>query len=270
MLRAVHQIVDDSPKVLRDYVILQLLGQDVVDQIHANLERAQEPWAIGLRSHVLIRSRFAEDRLAAAVQRGISQYVIVGAGLDTFGYRQPGWAEGLRIFELDHPASQANKLDRLKSSGITIPNNVALVPVDLETSSLSDGLLPAGFDSSKPAFFSCLGVMVYLAEETAEAIFRFVASQQPTSEIVFTFSRPKSDLSPQEALHQSRISVAVEAMGEPWRTFYDPDVLLKKLEVMGFSNITFLTPEEAEENYLKGRSDRLRAPRRGRIASAVV
>lgn len=270
MLRAVHQIVDDSPKVLKDSVILQLLGQDVVDHIHENLARAQEPWAIGLRSHVLIRSRFAEDRLAAAVQRGVSQYVIVGAGFDTFAYRQPAWATGLRIFEVDHPASQAHKLDRLKSSEIMIPPNVNFAPVDLEASSLSDGLLQSGFDPRRPAFFSCLGVMVYLAEETADAIFRLVASMPRTSEIVFTFSQPESDLSPQDAKHRARISASVEAMGEPWRTFYDPEVLVKKLKAMGFSNIPFLTPEDAEENYLKGRTDGLRAPKRGRLASAVV
>jgi methyltransferase (TIGR00027 family) len=269
MLRAVHQIVDASPKVLKDPVILPLLGQETVDRIHENLEKAQQPWALGLRSHVVLRSRFAEDRLEMAVQRGTTQYVLVGAGLETFAYRQPEWAKGLRIFEVDHPASQSYKRDLLGAAKIEVPANVFFASADLETFALRDALLQSGFDPRQPTFFACLGVMVYLSEPAADDIFHFVGSLPHGSEIVFTFSLPEDELTADEAKHRMKILAAVESMGEPWRTFYDPDILLKKLTAMGFSEMAFLSSEEAEEKYLKGRTDGLRAPRRGRIATAT-
>ena len=108
-LRAAHQLVDGEPKILTDPVILRLLDADVLDKIRAHPEMLSVPWVVGMRSHVLLRSRYTEDRLAEAVGRGVNQFVILGAGYDTFAYRQPEWANRLRIFEVDHPASQTGQ-----------------------------------------------------------------------------------------------------------------------------------------------------------------
>src|SRR5262249_22024613 len=144
------------------------------------------------RSHVVLRSRVAEDRLADAVARGVRQYVVLGAGFDTFAYRQPDWASGLRIFEVDHPESQAAKFAALASAGVTVPRNVTFVPVDFERESLAHALSAARFDAARPAFVSWLGVMVYVDAAAAASVFRMVASLPASSEIVFTFA-PRRD-----------------------------------------------------------------------------
>jgi methyltransferase (TIGR00027 family) len=154
VLRAVHQLIDTTPRILDDPVILQILGPAVLDGIRADPARYQTPRSLGLRSHVVIRSRYAEDRLAQAFLHGIRQILILGAGFDTFPYRQPVWAKCLRIFEVDHPATQRDKLARLQAAAIVIPPNVEFIPVDFETTSLADGLKASHFDFTQPAFVS--------------------------------------------------------------------------------------------------------------------
>jgi methyltransferase (TIGR00027 family) len=199
------------------------------------------------------------------------QYVILGAGLDTFAYRQPAWADCLRIFEVDHPASQQAKRARLQKAGIAVPSNVEFVSIDFESVSLRRGLLASSLDLGQPAFFSCLGVMVYLSEEAADAVFALVSSLPPPSEIVFTFSPPQSSLEAKEAQGQGRASLAavVEQLGEPWRTHFEPQALAEKLQTLGFAEMETLSKEESER-YFRDRSDSLRAPKHGRIARAVV
>ena len=269
-LRAAHQLVDDEPKILNDPVSLQILDEQALQQIRSRPASLSAPWVLGLRSHVLLRSRYAEDRLAEAVQRGVRQYVSLGAGFDTFAYRQPQWAQSLRIFEVDHPASQQAKRARLESAGVEVPPNVEFVAIDFEHVSLREGLAASRLDHSRPAFFSCLGVLVYLTEEAADAVFRLVASFPASSEIAFTFSTPESSLERGEAERRAAMAAMVEGMGEPWRTFFEPDALRQRLRELGFSQISMLSPEEAEEKYFRGRRDGLRPPRRGQIASAIT
>jgi len=269
-LRAAHQLLDGEPKILHDPVVLRLLEHDAESQIRANAALLNVPWVLGLRSHVLLRSRYAEDRLADAAKRGVRQYVSLGAGFDTFAYRQPDWAHSLRIFEVDHPASQQAKRERVEKAGIPIPPNVVFAPIDFEHVSLRDGLASGGLDFNQPAFFSCLGVLVYLSEEAADGMFRCVGSLPASSEIVFTFSLPDASLGPREAEHRATMSAMVEGMGEPWRTHFDPELLEQKLRSMGFCEFSVLTAEEAQGKYFQGRSDGLRASKRRHIASAVV
>jgi len=262
-LRAVHQLLDGEPKILHDPITVRLLDADVLQQIQSNPARAHEPLAEGLRSHVVLRSRFAEERMAQAVQRGVRQCVILGAGFDTFAFRQPEWARNLHIYEVDHRATQEEKRQRLQSAGIRIPANLEFVAIDFESVSLRAGLQTSSLNFSEPAFFSCLGVLVYLSREATDAIFQLVATFPASSEIVFTFSTP-------DAEDRTALANMANALGEPWQTHFDPQTLVRVLRAIGFSTISFLSPEAADRTYFQSRNDGLHAPRRGGIGAAVV
>jgi methyltransferase (TIGR00027 family) len=165
VLRALHELYDGSPKILNDPVVALLLNSEVLRKAKADLSWLQDSRTTVLRSHVVLRSRYAEDCLHNAVVSGVQQYVILGSGFDTFAYRQPGWAARLRIFEVDHPASQRAKVDRLRSAGISLPPNLEFVSADFEMASLREILSRSDLDFRAPAFFSCLGVLVYLPED---------------------------------------------------------------------------------------------------------
>ncbi len=140
MLRAAHMLFDGLPRILDDSVVVALLGPGTVAHIRERAPAYREARAMALRTHVLLRSRFAEERLRDALERGVTQFVALGAGLDTFAYRQPPWARALRIFEVDHPASQAAKRERLAEAGIDVPANVVYAPIDFEHDTLAAGL----------------------------------------------------------------------------------------------------------------------------------
>ena len=264
-LRAVHQLFDGDPKLLDDPIVGRILGPLTIERLHARLTDFMAPAVLALRSHVVLRSRYAEDRLLHAVRRGVTQYVILGAGFDTFAYRQPEWAAPLRIFEVDQPASQNEKRLALSSAAVTMPTNLQLVPCDFERESFRDALRTGGFDDSLPAFVSWLGVMVYLHESAADDVFRHVVSLPVASEIVFTFA-PRGE----NSRGGSRLAGLAGAAGEPWRTYVDPDELLVKVRGFGFSQAALLTPDEAKARYFMGRSDALPPPRHATIASATV
>lgn len=267
-MRAFHQSGDGEPKILVDPVIAHLLDPTVLDAIHHAPERFQTVGMRALRSHVLLRSRYAEDELRAAADRGVTQYVLVGAGFDTFAWRQPGWAARLRIFEIDHPAAQRAKRERLARAGLSDPQNLEFVPADLERDLLDEALAARGFDRRQPAFCSSLGVMVYLTPRAVDATLRYVGSLGPGTTLVSTFSPPAA--AGQEGSERSMTAAdAAAALGEPWLTRLEPAELEAKLRAVGFSDVTFLTPSEAERRYFLGRTDGLPAPRRVRIARAA-
>jgi methyltransferase (TIGR00027 family) len=269
-VRAAHQLVDDSPLILADPVVLRLVGQQAIEAIRADTSLRADPRVAGFRGHIVLRNRYAEDCLMEATGRGVRQYVLLGAGYDTFAYRQPTWAESLTIYEVDHPASQAAKRELLASAQLLPPENLRFAAVNFESESVRDGLLRAGFDFAQPAFFSCLGVLVYLEETAVKELFEFVGALRRGSEIVFTFSQPNSALDARELEIRAKINSAVNEMGEPWRSHFDPQRLCEMLLGAGFSEVTFLTPGTAEEKYFRGRTDALRAPRRVRLGRAVV
>jgi len=269
-LRAVHQLLDGEPKILDEPIAVRLLDADVLRQIQSNPARTHEPLTEGLRSHVVLRSRYAEERIAQAVQRGVGQCVILGAGFDTFAYRQPDWARSLRIYEVDHRATQEDKRQRLQSAGIPMPANLEFVAIDFESVSLREGLQTSTLNFSEPAFFSCLGVLVYLSREAADAIFQLVAAFPASSEIVFTFSTPDASLSDNDAAHRAALAGMANALGEPWQTYFEPQTLMRDFRALGFSLISFLSSEAADQIYFQSRNDGLRAPRRGGLGAAIV
>ena len=160
-MRALHQFHDGAPKILDDPVSARLLGEERTRTILSRMGNADDPARKAMRAHVLLRSRFAEERLESAVRRGVVQAVALGAGLDTFAYRQPPWAGRLRLFEVDQPASQDEKRRFLEQAGIGVPANVRFVPIDFETTSLAQGLAAGRVDFAVPTFFSCLGVITF-------------------------------------------------------------------------------------------------------------
>jgi methyltransferase (TIGR00027 family) len=261
LLRAVHQLFDGPPKILDDPIAPSLLDEDVRAALSERPARIDEPAVRRLRSRILVRGRFAEDRLAAAVARGVDQYVSLGAGYDTFAYRQPAWARDLKIFEVDHPATQAEKRARLGAAGVAIPGNLAFAPIDFETTSLVDGLRRSALDFDRPAFFSCLGVLVYLTAEAVDAVFQLAAGFPPGSELVFSFS----------SSGESEIAQRAAAGGEPWLTHIRGADLARRLGELGFAEIDFLTPAQTRRLYFpRPRSDGLSAPSRTFLAAAIV
>jgi methyltransferase (TIGR00027 family) len=261
-LRAVHQLLDGEPKILDDAVAVRLLDADVVGEIRSNPAGPNRPQARALRADVVLRGRYAEERLAQAVQRGVRQYVILGAGFDTFAYRQPDWARALRIYEVDHPATQDDKRQRLRAAGVAMPANLEFVAVDFEAAALRDALRASALDCSAPAFFSCLGVLVYLTPQAASGVFDLVAAFPAGSEIVFTFAAPEAA--------SSGLAERLSAMGEPWLTYLEPERLAADLRARGFAKIAFLSSEEAERKYFQGRSDGLQLGGVENIAAAIV
>jgi methyltransferase (TIGR00027 family) len=265
VLRAAHLVVDGEPPVLNDTVVARLFGGGLEARIRAHADDFQAPDTRDLRSYVVLRSRFAEDSLRDAVEDGAEQYVLLGAGDDTFAYRQPPWARRLTIVEVDHPASQAEKRAALAATGIEIPPNVRFADVDFERETLSHGLARCGVDTAKRTFFSWLGVTQYLTRDAIEATLRTVLSFPKRSAVVSTFVQPNPDPAAAAKLAEGSASV-----GEPWISYFTPEELGAMLRSLGFSDASFLSREEAERRYYANRTDGFPVPLRVSIVTARV
>jgi len=269
-MRAVHQLLDAHPLILDDPAALMLLGEDAVRRIKKSHKHHRTLEARALRAHVILRSRFTEDRLAEAVERGIVQYVILGAGFDTFAFRQPVWARNLKIFEIDQSATQAQKCARLSEAGMAVPSNLRFADIDFERESLREGLIRNGVSMTRPTFFSWLGVTMYIQEEAIDAVLRTVAGFQEQSEIVFTFTQPPDLLSGTESKFHSSLSKVVTDAGEPFVSYFTLSAIEGKLRDAGFKNIAFLSNEEAEKRYFCKRPPDLFISKRTSIACAML
>jgi len=266
--RAAHQ-VRDRPLVLDDPIALRVIRPEVAHELRTN-PPAREATKLGpyLRAFFVMRSRFAEDALAAAVADGVRQYVVLGAGFDTFAYRNP--FPELRVFEVDHPATQAVKRQRLAHSGIEIPSSLTFVPIDFTTTKLDDALRGAGFDETQPAFFSWLGVVPYLERPAIDATFRFIASLPKKTALVFDYAVPPESLSWTSRLIVNEMAKRVAALGEPWKTYFDPAALLADLRRAGFSSAEDFGAEALNRRYFAGRTDKLKLGGAGHMAMARV
>jgi methyltransferase (TIGR00027 family) len=269
VMRAIHQTVDDEPKILSDPIAPRLVDT-VGDDDEWLTSLLSHHFAIQWRAGFLIRNRYAEDCLAECVERGLQQYAILGAGLDTFAFRQPPWARFLCTYEIDHPATQRWKCDRLAVASIAIPPNVKFVPIDFERTSLADALRAVNFDFGSRTFCSWLGVTQYLTSAAIREMLEFVLSLPRASEIVFSFIVPLETLSGVEAEALAMAAHKSAEVGEPWLTAFRADDLKARLRAMGFSDVSHLTPEEAHERYLKNRRDGLQARRGEQLIRAIV
>ncbi len=264
--RAAHQLLDD-PKILVDPVAVPLLGQDGSED---RRWLDDSGFSQVLRASLAVRSRYAEDCLHAAVAAGVGQYVVLGAGLDTFALRNPYPTGALRVFEVDRPDTQAWKRRQLTLVGLTPPPSLIFVPVDLETRALGEALRAAGLAMDRPTFCSWLGVSMYLTAEAITATLTTIAALAPGSAIVFDYLIAPVRLQPGERQALDRLMQHVARAGEPFRTFFDPPALHAQLRAMGFGEIEDLGPEEKQARYFQGRTDGLRAGRLARVLQARI
>jgi len=267
--KAQHQLLDD-PCILHDPVIGKLVAKAPGELPLATLDNDQTPHPALLRGLFAFRSRFTEDRLREASTRGVRQYVILGAGLDTFPWRQPAFAREMSIFAVDHPASLAWTQARCHARGFPSPPNLIRAPVDLERGGLMCSLLAHGFELGKTSFCSALGVVPYLSQAAIDAVLRFAASLARDSEIVFSFNPPNDELDGAD-LEMATYSVELTAaLGEPWLSRPRTRDLVNQLATLGFRDIFHLSPELAQARYFAGRNDDLRAPRWEQLVAAIV
>jgi methyltransferase (TIGR00027 family) len=252
--RALHR-EEPTEKVLDDDLAFPLAGEQGT-AILARLRSEVPPdLLVAFSRWVCVRARLPEDIVERAVADGVRQYVILGAGLDSFAYRRPDLLDRLRVFEVDHPASQAWKQARLRELGVVVPANLVFSPVDFERQTLRDGLERAGFDFSALAVFSWIGVTMYLTVGAIEATLTTVTECPAGTQIVMTYNVPTPSLD-RGALGTRNVLARIAAdMGEPFVSLFEPAEAEDLLRRMGFDDIVDFGPEEAIQTYFAGRDD---------------
>jgi methyltransferase (TIGR00027 family) len=268
--RAAHQIID-APPVFVDPYALPILGPDAEKEISNSLERRQRAGSRFMRAFIVARSQYAEDELARGLASGIRQYVVLGAGLDTFAYRNPHGAE-LSVFEIDHPATQAWKQQTLQKFGISVPPNVKYVAVDFEHELLGAKLAASGFRRDVPTFVSWLGVTMYLTKNAVNDTLRTLSETcAKGSRLVFDYAVPNEMLSEREQRSRERRAARVESIGEPWIGFFRPDELSDEMQARGFRDVVTIDADALNQRYFRNRQDGLKiSGTSGRILDAQL
>jgi methyltransferase (TIGR00027 family) len=258
--RAAHQIFDGDPKLLTDPLALTF-----VDDATREALRARKPAIMAManpaaRVHFCLRSRIAEDCLARAVAQGVDQYAILGAGLDSFAYRQPAWAHSVWIVEVDHPKTQAFKREWLRSRAVAPPPNVGYLPVDFVQESLIQRLHQAPFDQTRPIFVSWLGVTQYLAPEAVAETLRSLAAWPGGCGLMLTYMLADWSAFTAEArawFEQQKDGAA--AVGEPWLSRYSEAAIIASLRSAGFAAQVPFALADIHALYFSRRTDGLKA-----------
>jgi methyltransferase (TIGR00027 family) len=263
--RAAHQLLD-HPCVLDDPIAVLLLGAGfAIDR-----QRESHPVARAFRAFMAARSRYVEDRLSEAVTGGCKQYVVLGAGLDTFAWRNP--FEALRVFEVDFPATQEWKRALLADAQLARPAGLTFVPLDFEHRTLDAGLDEAGFDSGSAAFFGWLGVVPYLTIEAFRATLGAIAALPAGTAAGFDYALSREGLSaPRRAVFDA-LAGRVAAAGEPFKLFFTPEELETELRRAGFKRVEQIDSDGLNELYFRDRADGLKlpSPGLGMLATAWV
>jgi methyltransferase (TIGR00027 family) len=244
-----------GPHVFRDDLARDLAGEEgeaLIEQLRAELS---EPLLLGFTRWVSARARFTEDMVERAIAAGVRQYVILGAGLDSFAYRRHDLVARLRVFEVDHPASQSWKRRRLAELHVDAPRALVFVPVDFEQETLADALERAGFDGTQPALFSWIGVTMYLGLDAIERTLRTIASYGAATQVVLTYNVPASARVGLERDVGTAMAKIVTGLGEPFVTTFEPPAAESLLRRTGFRDIAMFSPSDAVEVYFDGRSD---------------
>jgi methyltransferase (TIGR00027 family) len=243
--RAAHQVLEKG-QIFSDPLALRILGADADEAI---AEAVRQPARRGLRLFIAVRTRFAEDALSAAIDRGATQLVVLGAGLDTYAYRaRLGYH--LRVFEVDHPDTQAWKRERLASAAIAIPDALTFAPVDFEHENLAEGLLAAGFNPLRRSFFTWLGVTPYLTESAVFSTLGIIAGLPGGAEVVFDYTNPPDAIEhPERRARHEELAARVAAAGEAFRSTFDTPELQHRVQGLGFTEIEDLGPAEIAARY---------------------
>lgn len=254
--RALHLEVDAGPPVLEDRVGLELAAPDEGWRARPDMN---PEWTKLFRASILARARFIEDLVR---EKAATQYVLLGAGLDTFAQRHASPA--VRVFEIDQPATQAWKRKRLVELGYGVPDSLRLVPVDFENgASWPVELRANGFDDSKPAVVASTGVSMYLTREANAQTLRDVASLAPGTTFAMTFTLPLDLVSPEVRVGFERAMQGAAAAGTPFRSLFTPEEMLHLAHECGFQRVEHVSSKSLADRYFQGRTDGLRPPDRG-------
>lgn len=252
--RAAHQLIEQPP-IFNDPVALQILGHTKTD-VTENLAIHRDPISSAMRFAIAVRSRYAEDEREKAFQTGANQYVILGAGLDTYAYRSKHQHE--QVFEVDLPATQSMKTERIQQLHLRPTCDVSYVACDFEKGSLEKNLLAAGFDKRQKSFFSWLGVVPYLDLKAIEETLEFVSTCALGSVLVFDYIVDPGMLNDIEKMVVDILSAQLAAGGEPLKFFFEPQALSKKLIETGFGQVEDISPDHLNKHYALPREDGLR------------
>lgn len=242
MHRAVHQTLEGGV-IFSDPFAHQILDEEARASLPAFAEDTSQR---SMRLFIAARSRFSEETMAACIARGTRQVVILGAGLDTFSLRNPH--VGVKVFEIDYPATQAWKRERLAQAGVELPPSLTFAPMDFERQSLAEGLAAAGFRSDRPAYFQWLGVVPYLTREAIVATLDFVASISG-AEVVFDYGEPFENFPPPMRANLTAIAERAAALGEPWLSLFNPPDMAALLQARDFSAFEDVTRAELAARY---------------------
>ncbi|HEY3571115.1 MAG TPA: class I SAM-dependent methyltransferase [Thermoanaerobaculia bacterium] len=255
--RALHLEADSPPHVLEDRVGLLLVAPEDGWRDRPDMSPFTRPF----RASILARARFVEDLVAEQAARGVGQYVILGAGLDTFAQRRPELASRLLVFEIDQPGPQEWKRQRLVDLGLGIPPFLRLVPVDFEAGGRWwERLATSGFDSGRPAVVASTGVSMYLTRDAIMATLRQVAALAPGSTLVMSFMLPIELLDPEVRSGVERAAEGARASGTPFISFFTPAEMLELARDAGFREAQHVSAAMLAQRYFAGRTDGLRPP----------
>jgi methyltransferase (TIGR00027 family) len=254
--RAQHVLVDAEPHVLDDVIGLQLAAPDEAWRARPDMHPDGTKW---FRAGIVARARFVEDLVAEQIDHGVGQYVILGAGLDTFAQRQPEVASRLQVFEIDQPGPQAWKRRRLNELGFGVPDWLHLVSVDFEADgSWWEALTSAGFQIDRPAVVVSTGVSMYLTREATAATLRQMAGLAPRSTFAMTFLVPNDQIDDALRPGFDAAQHGARAAGTPFISFYEPDDLVSMARHAGFTAAHHVSSATLNERYFAGRTDGLR------------
>ncbi len=267
--RAAHLIVDDSPYIFSDTTAEALLGDRAAELLGYHRGHAAHPILSAARAQVVCRSRYTEDRLADAVTRGVRQYVVLGAGLDTFGYRS-ALAGRDSVFEVDHPSTQDWKHAALAAASIAVPAEVSFVPADLGADSLTRALQLARFDFGQPTVVSWLGVIMYLNTAAIRSTLASLAGFAAGTELIADYMLPQSRRDEVGDFYVANVGPAAAERGEPWLTFLSPDEMTDLLAESGFGTSEQVSQHRAVPSGLWDRTDSLRPISLSMIARATL
>lgn len=250
--RALHVEVDARPHVLEDEVGLKLIAPPDDWQ-----QRPDMKFTKRLRASIIARARFIEDLIIEQSKQGISQYVVLGAGLDTFAQRRPGIASRLHIYEIDQPGTLAWKQQRLIELGFDVPTGLHFVPVNFEIASWWEQLLKAGFDISQPAVVACTGVSLYLTKAAIISTLHQISTLAPGSKLAMTFYLPIELLDEEDKPMQEIAEKGARAAGTPFVSFFTPDEILALAREAGFKKAETISTKDMEQYYFTNRTDDL-------------
>lgn len=255
--RALHVQTDPPPHVFEDEVGLKLVAPNDDWHSRPDMSAFTKPF----RAAILARARFIEDLVEEQASHGVEQYVLLGAGLDSFAQRKSGLVSRLRIFELDQPESQEWKRQRLMATGFGIADHLKLVPVDFEAGdNWLERLVASGFDAKRPAVVTSAGVSMYLTKEAIMATLRQIATFASGSAFVMSFLCPIEMLDPEIRFGVERAAEGARASGTPWISFFKPDEILALAREAGFKKVQHVSAAALAERYFAGRTDGLRPP----------